>query len=325
MHARLAVLTVLAVLSLPAAAVSAVDAGQSFRFGVAPQRALQGQLASASVVVRPTGVLCAATVRYADASVQRLTSARARAGKASWRWKVPANAKPGAAALNVSCGRAGKGVRRFVVSAPAAVPARARITIRKSGFSQRVRATTRYVSYGIEVVNESPENDALDVTVLVNFLDVGGRVVETDSSEISAVGAASVYFLGGSTTIPDGSPVARIEIVTRVSGQAPKQKLGPAFGDVLVQAKKSEPAWVGAVVGQVENDHASYLLKRTSISAVIYDSGGAILGGATGRMSEQLLPGVRAYFQAASGADSIPFDRAFSASVSTLGGYEPTA
>jgi hypothetical protein len=67
------------------------------------------------------------------------------------------------------------------------------------------------------------------------------------------------------------------------------------------------------------------MVKRTAVSAVIYDSGGNILGGATGFMSEQLLPGVRAYFQAASGPDSIPFERAFSASVSTLSTYEATS
>jgi hypothetical protein len=323
-YARFAAITVFAALSLPAAASSAVDAGSAFRFGNAPQRAMIGQLTAVSVVVRPTGVLCAASVRYADSTVQKLTSVRARAGKASWRWRVPARVKPGSATVNIGCGRAGKGVRRFVVSTPVA-PDRARITIRNSGFSQRVRSTSRYVSYGIEVVNQSPENDALDVTVLVNFLDATGRVVDTDSTQVPAVGANSVFYLGGSTTIPDASPVAKIEIVHRVGGQSPKRKLGPVFADIIIQAQKSDPAWVGAVVGQIENDHPTHLMTRTSISTVIYDSGGAIIGGSTGRMSEELLPGVRAYFQAAAGANSIAFERAFSASVSTLATYQATA
>jgi hypothetical protein len=324
-HARFALLAALVALAVPAAAAPAPDAAESFRFGTAPQRVIKGQTAAITVVVRPTGVFCAAAVRYADASVQRLARVRARNGKATWRFKVPAGAKPGSAAANVACGKAGKGMRRFIVAAPPAAPAPAKVTVRASGFSQRVRGTSRSVSYGIELANPSPEIDALDVTVLVNFIDPTGRVVDTDTSRVAAVGAATVYYLGGSTTIPDASPVDRIEIVTRVAGKSPKRKLGPAFADILVQAKKSDPAWVGAVVGQIENDHPTMLVRRASVSAVIYDSGGAILGGATGRMGETLVPGVRAYFQAGGGADSIPFDRAFSASVSTIGTYEPTA
>jgi hypothetical protein len=324
-HARIVVFAAIAVLSVPAAAAGAVDAGQAFRFGTVPQRAVQGQLASLSVVVQPTGVLCAASVRYANGAVQRLAAVRARANKASWRFKVPANASPGAATANIACNRAGKGVRRFSVVAAPKAPEAARVTVRNSGFSQRVRSTTRYVSYGVELQNHSPESDALDVTVLVNFLDANGRVVDTDSSRIGAVAAGSVYYHGGSTTIPDASFVSRIEIVTRVEGQSPKRKLGPPFADILIQASKAEPAWVGAVVGQIENDHGTHMLTRTAVSAVIYDSGGAIIGGTSGYMGEQLLPGVRAYFQASRGANSIPFDRAFAASVSTLASYRATS
>lgn len=325
MHARLTSLVAVAALALTATASAALDAGNSFRFGQAPQRATQGQLASVSVAVRPTGVLCTARVRYADASVQRLANARARMGKASWRWKVPANAARGTATVDVACGKAGKGSRRFAVTAAPPAPERARVSIRASGFSQRVRGTTRYVSYGIEVLNHSPENDALDVVVLVNFLDENGRVVDSDSTKVPAIGAGTVYYLGGMTMPPDASYVSKIEIVTRVLGQAPKRKLSSPFADVLIQAKRSEPGWVGAVVGQIENDHPTHMVKRTSVSAVIYDSSGAVIGGATGRMSEELLPGVRAYFQAATGADSIPIERAYAASVSTLSIFEPVS
>lgn len=322
MHARLGFSVALAALSLTATAAGALDAGNGFRFGFVPQRAFQGQPATLSVVVRPTGVRCAASVRYADATVQRLQSVVARAGRASWRWQVPPKVKLGSATATVSCGRAGKGSRGFVVAGPPTAPAR--VTVRGSGFSQRLRFTTRSVSYGVELSNASPENDALDVTVLVNFVDATNRVVATDSTNLDAVGAGTVYYLGGSTTIPDASPVSKLEIVTRIGGQSPKKKLGPALADILVQAQKSDPAWVGAVVGQIENDHPTMLLRRTQISAVIYDSAGNIIGGATGSTSSELLPGVRAYFQAANGASAIPFDRVAAASVTPLGSYQAT-
>jgi hypothetical protein len=319
-HARNLLLTAVAALTLTASAAASLDAGASVRFGFAPQRAFQGQPASFTVVVRPTGTRCAASVRYADRSVQRLPGARARAGKATWRWKVPAQVKQGDATISVSCGRAGKATRNFKVAGPPSAPAR--VIVRKNGFSQRVVGPSRRVSYGIELHNPSPENDALDVTVLVNFVDATNRVVNTTDVRVDVIGAGTVYYLGDGTSIPDATPVSKLEIVTRIGGQQPKRKTGPAYADVLVQAQLSDPAWVGAVVGQVENDHPTMLLRRAQISAVIYDSAGNVIGGSRGSSNGELLPGVRAYFQASSGANSVPFDRAAGASVSAIGSYE---
>jgi len=322
-RARLICLVVLAGLSLTATAAASLDAGDSLRFGFVPQRTFQGQPASLSVVVRPTGSRCTAAIRYADRSLQTLPAVRSRAGKASWKWRIPAKAKIGSATATVSCGKAGKVARSFAVAGPPTAPAR--VVIQKNGFSQRVMYTTRKVSYGIELSNPSPENDALEVDVLVNFLDATNRVVDTDTTNVDAIGAGTIYYLGGSTTIPDGSQVSKIEIVTRIGGQQPKKKLGPGFSDILVQAQKFDPAWTGAVVGQILNDYPAMLLLRTQVSAVIYDSAGNVIGGSTGRNGDQLLPGVRAYFQSTTGADAIPFDRVGSASVSMLGAYQATA
>lgn len=323
MRARLIILVALAGLSLTATAAGSLDLAESLRFGFVPQRTFQGQPASLSVVVSPTGTRCTASIRYADRSLQTLPAVTSRAGKAAWKWTIPAKTKLGSATATVSCGKAGKIARTFKVVGPPTAPAR--VVIQKNGFSQRVYFTTRKVSYGVELSNPSPENDALDVSVLVNFLDATNRVVDTDTTEIDAIGAGTVFYLGGSTSIPDSSQVSKIEIVTRIGGQQPKRKLGPGYADILVQAAKSDPAWTGAVVGQILNDHPTMLLKRTSISAVVYDSAGNVIGGSTGRNSDELLPGVRAYFQSATGADAIPFDRVGSASVSMLGVYEATA
>lgn len=323
MHARLFALIALAGLSLTASAAGSLDAGASLRFGFVPQRAFQGQPASLSVIVRPTGVRCAAGIRYADRTQQRLPSVVARAGRASWRWEIPAKVKIGPATAMVSCGRAGKSSRSFAVAGPPSAPAR--VVLQKNGFSQRVVSTSRRVSYGVELANPSPENDALNVSVLINFVGATNRVVNTATVEVKAIGAGTVYYLGGSTSIPDASPVSKLEIVTRIGGQAPKRKLGPGFADVLVQAQVYDPAWTGAVVGQVVNDHPTMLLTQTRISAVVYDSAGNVLGGSTGASFGKLLPGVRAYFQASSGANAIPYDRVATASISTIGTYEATS
>ena len=322
MHARLVTLTALAALTLTATAAGALDAGSSLRFGFVPQRAFQGQPASLSVVVRPSGVRCAASVRYADATLQRLPSVVARAGKASWRWQIPAKVKTGSATAAVSCGKAGKSARTFTVAGPPSAPAR--VVVVKNGFSQRVVFTTRRISFGAELSNPSPENDALSVDVQVNFIDATNRVVQTEHVAVAAIGAGTVYYLGGSTSIPDATPVSKLEVVTRIGGQQPKKKLGPASSDILVQAQSYEPAWTG------RRRRPGHERPPDDAAAVDADLRGRLrlrrqhhrrlAGGTYGAM----LPGVRSYFQASNGADAIPYDRVAAASVSALGTYEAT-
>jgi hypothetical protein len=321
-HARPVLVAAVTGLFLAASAGAAVDVGSSVGFRFLPQKTFQGQPASLTVVVRPSGVRCSPTIRYADGARQVLKPAVARSNRASWTFTVPAKARIGSASAAVTCGRAGRISRSFAVVGPPAAPAR--VVIVKSGFSQRVRSTSREVSYGIVLSNPSPEKDALDVEVIINFVDSTNRVVETASDRIGAVGAGTNYYLGGSTSIPDASPVSTLEIVTRIGGQAMATKLGPPTSDVLVQPARNDPAWVGAVVGQVENDHPTMLLSSARVSVVVFDASGNVLGGGTGSSTGGLLPGVRAYFSAGSGVSSIPSDRAASAGVSVLGRYQPT-
>jgi hypothetical protein len=199
------------------------------------------------------------------------------------------------------------------------------VNVRKSGFSQRVRLSSREVSYGVVLHNPSPENDALYVDVLVNFVDATNRVVDTDTQRVDAVGAGTEYYLGGSTSIPDSSPVSSLEIVIRIGSQAPKRKLSPAITDILVQESRYDRGWVGAVVGQLTNDWQTMLMTNAKVSAVVFDSAGNVIGGAQGRSPAAQLPGVRAYFNAGGGVSAIPFDRAASASVTALGRYQATS
>ena len=99
-HARPFVVAALTGLCLAATAGASTDGASSVRFGFVPQKAFPGQPASLSVVVRPTGVRCSASIRYADASLHRLPSVVARAGKASWRWTIPPRIKLGSASAD---------------------------------------------------------------------------------------------------------------------------------------------------------------------------------------------------------------------------------
>ena len=324
MHARPVLVAVVLGLLLATSAGAAVDAGSSVGFRFLPQKTFQGQPSTLSVIARPSGVRCVPTIRYADGALQSLKPTVARGNRATWNFKIAAKARIGTAMATVKCGRAGKISRSFAVAGPPAAPAT--VVLKKSGFSQRVRASGRDVSYGVVLSNPSPEKDALAISVIINFIDATDRVVQTKTETIAAIGAGTDFYLGGGTSIPDSTPVATLEIVTRVGGQDMAAKLGPPSSDVLVQQAKYDPGWVGAVVGQVENDHPTMMLSaHASISTVIFDASGNVLGGSRGSSTGDLLPGVRAYWSASSGANSVPIDRAASAGVSVLGKYLPVS
>lgn len=324
MHARPVLVAAVLGLLLATSAGAAVDAGSSVGFRFLPKQTFQGQPASLSVIARPSGVRCVPTIRYANGATQTLKTTMARGNRAAWTFVIPAKARIGAATATVKCGRAGRITRSFAVVGPPAAPAK--IVVKKSGFSQRVRSIQREVSYGIVLSNASPEKDALAVSVIINFIDATNRVVATQSELIGAVGAGTDFYLGGATTIPDSTPVSTLEIITRIGGQDMAAKLGPPTSDVLVQQALYDPGWVGAVVGQITNDHPTMLLASASVYTVVFDAGGNVLGGGKGYSSSGgLLPGVRAYFSASSGVSAIPIDRAASAGVSVLATYEPTS
>ncbi len=317
---RLALVASLAALCFVPTGGATLDSGSSVSFAFFPEKAFQGQPASFAVNVRPKGTKCTAQVLYAGGARQAFAAVLARTGRATWRWTVPPKARLGQATLSVVCGRAGRSSRVLTVTGPPTAPAR--VIVEKQGFSQRVRFTTREVSFGVVLSNPTADKDALDVTVLVNFVDATNRVVATTSTTVPGVRAEARFYHGGSTTIPDGTPVSKLEIVTRIGSQAVRQLRGPALDDIQVLAAMWDPGYVGAIQGQLLNDNTRLLLTNTQISTVVFDGAGNVIGGGTGYASAPMLPGVRSYFQANGGVGAIPIDRAASASVSAVGTYQ---
>ena len=184
------------------------------------------------------------------------------------------------------------------------------------------------MSYGVVLSNPSPEKDALAISVIINLIDATDRVVQTKTETIAAIGAGTDFYLGGGTSIPDSTPVATLEIVTRVGGQDMAAKLGPPSSNVLVQQAKYDPGWVGAVdAARSRNDHPTMMLSaHASISTVDLRRERECARREQGlRSTGDLLPGVRAYWSASSGANSVPIDKTASAGVSVLGKYLPVS
>ena len=316
----LTAVAILATLVIAAPASAAVDAASSLRISFLPQKTFRGQAASLTVAVRPSGVRCSGRIVYADGRKQALKATSARRGRATWRWTVPLEVKLGAATVNVGCNRAGSASRVFVVTGRPTEPAR--VEIEKHGFSQRVKLGSREVSYGVVLTNVSPENDALNVSVHVNMLDSTGIIRKTDVKTVSTIGAKGTHYLGGGVTIPEHwIPISTLEIKVEIGSQQAKALWMPQLSDYRIVAAQYDPGFVSTVFFQALNDQPLYIFSSPSISTVVFDSGGAVIGGGTGYGVTTLAPGIRAQYSASLGLSAIPIDRAASAGVTVLGKY----
>lgn len=311
------VLALLAALAL----VPAAGAAASLRFSSAPAKAWQDKQATVVIAVRPAGVRCTLTVRYADGSAQKgLAAVKAVGGKARWTWKVPVTADAGPARLTAWCKGVGKRTRTMVVVGGTAV--QAKLTLRGSGWTQRPDkfGPGSTVSYGIVLENPDVAYDAVGVNLLVNFLNAEGRILGSKTQSVAAVAAGGEYLAGGSMSLLTQVSVTRLEIVVTASKRAPKSLHFPTITAIGIEPSRFDPGWVGGIAGEVINEHPRLTLARVRVSVVVRDAAGVILGGSSTYVSTALLPGTRVLWKATAGLKSIPIERASSAQVS----LEPT-
>jgi hypothetical protein len=298
----------------------------TLRFSYAPLRAYQGLTAAVSVLVKPNGTTCTLAVRYADGSHQPgLHPIHAGQGTAAWTWQLGQFAPAGSARATVSCGRSGTLTSRFTVVGSTVVGrtvSHSKLTIADQGFTQRPDAYDggSAVSYGVVLSNPSPSADAQNVSVLVNFVDATDHVLQSATTNVPLIGAASTFNLGGSESLPVQTPVTHLEIVVQTGSYVAHAFHVPAVHNVHIVASTYAPGWVNEVDGEVVNDDPIDVLTNAQLSIVLYDAAGAIVGGGTGMMFSALPPGTRAYFSATSGFSSIPLVNASVAAIS----LEPT-
>ena len=318
-----AVAVALVACSLMAAAAGAAPRAWTLRFSFMPQRAYQGQPAAVSVLVKPATARCTLAVRFADGSSQPgLTAVRAAQGKAGWTWNLAPSAVPGPAKATVSCGRSGTLSRMFTVVGGTVV--HSKLVITTQGFSQRPDSfgPGSTVSYGVVLANPSITEDAQSVTVLVNFVDASDHVLQSSSTSVPAIGAASSFNLGGNTSLPSQTPVSRLEIVVQTGSYVAHALHVPPVDNVQIVPSTYDPGWVGSVSGEIVNDHPTDVLTGAQLSIVLYNSAGQVVGGGTGFVFNALPPGTRSFFSATNGFSAVSVQSASTAAISIEPSYK---
>lgn len=302
--------------------MSAADAWK-VRFSFVPQRAYQGQPAAISVLARGRDVRCSLLVRYLDGSVQSgLGAVTAVAGRAEWHWDVGQATPAGPAKATAQCGRSGNISRVFIVVGGAV--RQSKLSIVTTGFSQR---PDRFgggssVSYGVVLDNPSDTEDAQDVTVQVNFIDATNHTLQTATTRIGAIGAATTFNVGGSQSLSSQTAVARLEVVLQSGSYIKRSVHQPALENIHIVPSSFEPNWVGEVDGDIINDHPTATLTNAQTYVVLYDAAGHVVGGGTGFLLAALPPGTRAYLTASFGFAAVPMDKASTAAISIVPIYK---
>jgi hypothetical protein len=304
---------------LAAAALAAKPA--SLRI-TAPGRVFQGKVVVVTATSKSLG--CKLSVRYSNGETQAaMTPTRASKEGVSWQWKVPDFAAAGQARLTVACPGARKATRSVIVVGNLIPP---KVTVVKQGFSPKVQGSRESVSYGLVLQNTSPNANALGVGVLVNFVLPDGHLIGSVSKSIPIINAGSTYNLGGDVGFNGNPAIAKLEIVIDPGGRARSAKTFlPGLDNVHLVPNSSEPSWLGSVEGDIVNVHPTLTLNNSSMSCVVLDGNGNVLGGGSGSAYFKLLPGTRSFFKITGGLGEIPFNKAASVSISLIPNYEQSA
>lgn len=308
-------------------APTSLEAGDpaALQFSHLPGRAIAGQAVSVTVSRARAGALCSLAVNYAkDAGQSGLQPKTAVGGLASWSFTIPSSIQANVAKLSAACAGSKKISGRLLVVGGLIPP---RLSIEKDGFTPRVSTSgSTDISYGIIVRNHSPNADALNVNVLINFVLSNDHLLGTTSASIPLIPAGSTYALGGNFGFPAAAPIARLEIVMQVGGSQRHAAHPPALDNVVIEPSLSDKSWVSDVAGEVINNDPSLTLQTTQFSAVILDSAGNVLGGGSGSTYGALPPGTRMVFKLTGGGfGDIPIEKAASALVTATPTWQTPA
>jgi hypothetical protein len=301
---------------------AAAAAGPAVSFAGA-RRAYQGKPYTVTLGVKKAAASCTLAVKYKDGALQSgLTGVPVSGGKATFRWTVPQLAAPGPASLTARCGSST--AKRGITVVGTFIPPK--IVVVKSGYSVRQWQLGSTVSYGVVLKNTSPNANALNVSMQVNFVMADSHLVGTATQPIPLINAGSTYNYAGSLAFPGAAPVAKLEFVIIVGAREKSKKVpNPSLANVAWIPQQFDPIWTGWVQGEVINSHPSYTLKNTQLSAVLFDAQGKVLGGATGSAYNVLPPGTRQVFKLASAVDAIPYAKIASVDISLTPSWETPA
>ena len=280
-----------------------------------PQLVLPGQHVTVTARVQPSGIPCDLLVRFADWTLQPgIPTRTSRPGLTVWKFTIEDDAPTGPARAVVWCNRE-NALQTFSVRA--APIAHVNVAVVKKGFSQRGSS----VSYGAVLHVTSADEDARDVTVLVNVADAANRLLGSAQARIAVIPAGGTFDLGGALTLRAPALAARVEVVVRARAAAARPFQAPETRNVAVVPSTADAQWVGEVDGELDNTRTDATLSGARLTVVLLDAAGNVLGGGAATSTLALPPGMRGFFAVAAGVGAVQSARVASVEVSVVPTY----
>lgn len=316
---RKGIITLIALVALAAGAGAASGRGPSVAFTQLAQSLSAGK--TVNIVARAKHpAYCTLYVKPNGEAKQRVGIVYATGGLAHWSWHVPDFTSAGFATVTASCEGQGS-ITRTVRLVGGLIPPK--IVVEKNGFSVRPRPYGDTASYGVVMRNISPNADALNVYVIVNFVMADGHLIGTVANTIGSIDANSEFNYGGGLQFPGAAPVDHLEIVVQVGGRQRGVSRAPSIDGSRLAPGRLDANWVGEAGGEVINDRSTFKMSNATLYCVILDANGNVVGGGSGFANATLPPGTRQAFALTTGVDSVPWARAASSHVSAVGTYVP--
>lgn len=292
-------------------------------FSPRPARAVAGQSVTLGISNAKRGSLCSLAVGYGKSGAQAGLTPKPAAtnGRATWSWSIPDTVQANFANVVAKCDGAKKLQTKLLIVG-ALVPAKMEVV--KDGFTVH---TPQFggadVSYGVLIKNTSPNADAQNVNVLVNFVLANDHLLGSQSTTIPLVAAGTTYALGNDFGFPGLAPIARLEVVIQVGGTARHTGHPPAVQNVVIEPTTDGKDTVGDVAGEVVNNDQSLTLTNTNFSAVLLDASGNVLGGGSGGSYGALPPGTRQVFKlTGQGFTAVAMSKAASVVISAIPSWQ---
>jgi hypothetical protein len=242
-------------------------------------------------------VLCSGTIRRGPTAVKlRKKRAlprkkRARRGSVTWRATIPRTAPEGTYTVRVSCAKAGRATARLTVRLRPA-----KVVVVKSGFAaRRSCASCLYdISYGLVLQNASPDEDALEVDLTLDFLDANGLVVFTRTTNLGAIPAAATYYYGEYLDATTNRTPTRLAVKIDPRVASAKKSIGdlPPVASIRV----IDSSGTAHVLGEFTNPYTETISLDARATVVCFDALGNVIGGGSRDVQSSVPPGGRGGF-----------------------------
>ena len=168
--------------------------------------------------------------------------------------------------------------------------------------------------------NARTQVDAINVSLLLNFVDASNRVLGSAHERLTRLPASTEMNFGGQQAISVQDPVSRLEVIVRAQSDKREVATPLLISDIVIAPRVTEP-YVDSVRGQLLNTRNT-AMRSGAVGVVIVDAEGKIIGGGAGYASGPLAYGAREAFSVSGDFSAIPFPNAAAAFVSVVPAYD---